>query len=207
MICADLEILICDYVDGTLDAARKAAVEQHLAECAACAELARDSAAAVAFMEKAADIEPPKELITRILFDAPWNVEKAASKKRTWLAAILGPVLQPRIVMGMAMTMLSLSMMAKFMGPSKPLRASDLRPAAIWNSVENQAEYAWNRTVAFFDHLKVVYQIQTVLQKLQQQQEEDQPAETPAAKPDDHRLPVKTTPGTGGPSSSGGAGQ
>ncbi|HUA57808.1 MAG TPA: zf-HC2 domain-containing protein [Verrucomicrobiae bacterium] len=196
MICADLEVLICDYVDGTLDAARKAAVERHLAECAACAELARDSAAAVAFMEKAADVEPPQELITRILFDAPWNVEKAASKKRTWLAALLGPVLQPRIVMGMAMTMLSLSMMAKFIGPARPLRAADLKPAAIWNNVQNQAEYGWNRTVVFFEHLKVVYQIQTVLQKLQAQQEEDQPAET-APKPDDHKLPVRTAPGTG----------
>ena len=196
MICADLEILICDYVDGTLDAARKAAVEQHLAECAACAELARDSAAAVAFMERAADVEPPKELVTRILFDAPWNVEKAASKKRTWLAALLGPILQPRIVMGMAMTMLSLSMMARFIGPAKPLRASDLKPAAIWNGLENRAEYAWNRTVVFFEHLKVVYQIQTVLQKMQQQQEQDQPAAAPP--PDDHRLPVKSAPPNSG---------
>ncbi len=211
MICADLEILICDYVDGTLDAARKAAVEHHLAECEACAELARDSAAAVAFMEKAADVEPPKELITRILFDAPWNVEKAASKKRTWLAALLGPILQPRFVMGISMTVLSLGMMARFIGPSRQLRPSDLKPAAIWNNVENHAEYAWNRTVVFFEHLKVVYQIQTVVQKLQAQQDEDQPADT-APKPGDHQLPVKTAPGaqsvgapgTGGTPSSGG---
>ena len=31
MNCAELEILICDYVDGTLDAGRKAEVERHLA--------------------------------------------------------------------------------------------------------------------------------------------------------------------------------
>ena len=73
MNCAELEILICDYVDGTLSAARKAEVERHLEDCPACAELARDSAAAVAFMERAADVEPPPELITRILFDAPWT--------------------------------------------------------------------------------------------------------------------------------------
>ena len=76
MNCADIEILICDYVDGTLTAERKAAVERHLAECPACAELARDSAAAVAFMERAADVEPPPELITRILFDAPWSKDR-----------------------------------------------------------------------------------------------------------------------------------
>ena len=82
MNCADIEILICDYVDGTLGAAEKAEVERHFAECPACAELARDSAAAVSFMESAADVEAPPELVTRILFDAPWTKGKPKSKPR-----------------------------------------------------------------------------------------------------------------------------
>ena len=82
MNCAEIEILICDYVDGTLPAAQRAEVERHLADCPACAELARDSAAAVAFMERAADVEPPPELVTRILFDAPWSKGKAKSEAR-----------------------------------------------------------------------------------------------------------------------------
>jgi hypothetical protein len=199
MNCADFDILICDYVDGSLDAARAAVVERHLAECPACAELARDSAAAVKFMERAADVEPPKELVTRILYDAPWNVEKAASKKRSWAAAILGPIWQPRIVMGMVMTFLSLAMMARFVGPVKPLKADDLRPAAVWNGISTRAVYGWDRTVKFFDDLKIVYQIQTTIQKWQQQ-DDDRPAadaahSTPPA--DDHRLPVKSAPGSG----------
>jgi len=50
MNCAELDILLCEYVDGTLDAATRAAVELHLAGCPSCAELARDSAAAVRFL-------------------------------------------------------------------------------------------------------------------------------------------------------------
>ena len=46
MNCAELEQLICDYVDGTLTADRKADVERHLEACPACADMARDSAAA-----------------------------------------------------------------------------------------------------------------------------------------------------------------
>ena len=61
MNCAELEELICDYVDGTLTALPKAEVERHLAVCPACAELVRDSAAAVAFMERAAEVEPPPD--------------------------------------------------------------------------------------------------------------------------------------------------
>src|SRR2546430_9307161 len=45
----------------------------HLGQRRSCAELARDSAAAVAFMERAATVEPPPELITRILHDSPWS--------------------------------------------------------------------------------------------------------------------------------------
>src|SRR5205807_6917955 len=66
MNCAELEALICDYVDGTLAPAQRTELESHLAECPACAELARDSAAAIAFIDRAADVEPPPELITRI---------------------------------------------------------------------------------------------------------------------------------------------
>ena len=88
MNCADAEILICDYVDGTLPAER-AELERHLDECPACAELARDSAAAVAFIERAAEIEPPVELVNRILFQAPWT------RRKSKVRAVAGPAAQP----------------------------------------------------------------------------------------------------------------
>ena len=66
MTCANFEIALCDYLDGTLAPAEKAEVEQHLSTCAACAELARDAGAAIAFMERVADVEPPPELVTRM---------------------------------------------------------------------------------------------------------------------------------------------
>ncbi len=56
MTCAELEILICEYAEGKLPAAEKALVDRHLEDCPACAELARDSAAALSFMERAADV-------------------------------------------------------------------------------------------------------------------------------------------------------
>src|ERR1035438_6021806 len=93
MNCAELEQLICDYVDGTLTADRKAEVDRHLEACPGCAEVARDCAAAVAFMERAADVEPPPELITRILFDAPWS-RKAPAKTRGWLSKLFAPIMR-----------------------------------------------------------------------------------------------------------------
>ena len=67
MTCAELEILLCDYVDGTLRPEERAALESHLAGCAACARLAADVSGVTAFIETAAIVDPPAELVTRIL--------------------------------------------------------------------------------------------------------------------------------------------
>ena len=211
MNCADVEILICDYLDGTLTAERKCAVERHLAQCPACAELARDCAAAVTFMERAADVEPPPELITRILFDAPWSKDRTKPKgARSWMAGILSPILQPRFAMSMAMTILSLALLARFVAPVRQLRMSDLEPAEVWAGIEDRAYRAWGRTVKFYDNLKFVYQIQTTLREWQQQGEDQQSApvqEAPERKTDEHKLPVKATPdqrGASGAATGGG---
>ncbi|HEY1341785.1 MAG TPA: zf-HC2 domain-containing protein [Bryobacteraceae bacterium] len=197
MNCADLEILICDYVDGTLAPAEKAEVERHFAQCPACAELARDSAAAVGFMERAAAVEPPPELITRILFDAPWSTGKSKTKQRGWLGKLLAPVLQPRFAMGMAMTILSISMLARFIGVPRELRPADFEPAKIWAGMEDRAVRTWARTVKFYDNLKFVYQIQTTLRQWQQQDTEQRPV----PKTDERKLPTKAPVPSGAPAS------
>jgi anti-sigma-K factor RskA len=189
-----MEGLICDYVDGTLNAEGRVAVERHLAECPACAALAADSAEAVRFMERVADVEPPPQLITRILFDAPWRKETRAKGLRGWLDRVFSPLLQPRLVMGMAMSVLSLSLLFNNV---KQLKPSDLEPSKVIAGIEDRAERAWARTVKFYDNLKVVYQMESLLHEWQQQDEELQkPTGKAASKADDpHHLPVKYVPG------------
>jgi hypothetical protein len=190
-----MEVLICDYVDGTLGPDARTTVEQHLAGCRNCAEMAGDAAAAVNFMARAAEVEPPPELMTRLLFEAPWaHARTSASGVRNWFRRILHPVLQPRFAMGMAMTILSFAMLARFVTPARQLRASDLAPAKVWASLEDRAYRGWERSVKFYESIKFVYQIQTKLRDWQQQQEEEQrPAETGRAgrNADEHRLPAK----------------
>src|SRR5215831_5463916 len=137
MNCAELEILICDYVDGTLAPAEKAEVERHLSVCPACAELAHDSAAAVGFIEHVADVEPPPELITRILFDAPWTKQKIVP--RGFLTRWFAPILRPKLVMGAAMTILSLSMLTKYVAPVRKIKPSDLKPSSVWATIDDKA--------------------------------------------------------------------
>jgi hypothetical protein len=196
MSCAEVEILICDYLDGTLTAAGRADVERHLAGCAECAGLARDAQAAVSFMERAAEVEVPPELVNRILFS------RQGPEKRTlkvgagkWLDSFVHAALRPKLVMSMALTILSFSMLSKFQ-PVRQLTAADLQPMRVWASIEDRSVRTWERTVKFYQNLKVVYQFQSKLREWQQQQDEEQrlTGDAEEHKPDERKLPVKKAP-------------
>ena len=177
MNCADFEILLSDYLDRALPEERRREVEEHLNGCAACAELSEDVCGAMAFMEKAAVPEPPAELLTRIINEIP---AKAGVTHRSGWRRLFGrwlqPVLQPRYVMGMAMTVLSFSMMARIAHVDvRQLRPSDLDPVKIWMSADDHAHRAWDRAVKYYDNLKVVIEIQSRLREWTDQSQSTAP--------------------------------
>jgi hypothetical protein len=69
-------------------------------------------------MEAAAEVEPPAELVNQILYEARQGHAAPVKKSgaRGWIGRLLEPVLQPKFAMGMAMTILSFSMLARFAG-------------------------------------------------------------------------------------------
>ena len=175
MTCAEFEILYCDYVDGLLREPEKTAVEQHKNACATCAELARDIEGAVAFMERADRVEPPAELLTRILHDIP--SVKAKPERRSWFRKTFGgawdTVLQPRFAMGMAMTMLSFAMLVKVTGfTPRPIRPADLDPAKIWTAIDDRAHRTWDRVVKYYDNMRLVIEVQSRLKEWSEQDQE-----------------------------------
>jgi hypothetical protein len=179
MNCAEIDILLCDYVDGTLDAARKAVVEDHLAHCAACAELARDAASAVSFLERCAEVEPPKELLTRLVFAAA-PAAKQSRRFRVRLARWLEPVLQPRFAMGMAMTILSFSLLGRFV-PVRQLQPKDLNPVAIWNALDDKIYRAWERGVKYYESMRLFVELKSRFRDLTDQDEEQRRTQPAAA--------------------------
>lgn len=165
--CVDLEILLADFLDGTLPSPEKAAVGDHLQECAACAEFARDAAGAVAFMERVADVEVPAALVNRILFEARQGFHQA-SLKPSWIARLLGPaagqVLQPRFAMGMAMAALSFTLIFRFTGLNvRQVTLATLRPSSIVAGMDNRAHRVWDRTVKSYENVRLVNQVEARL--------------------------------------------
>jgi hypothetical protein len=176
--CAEFGTLLCDAVDGTLRGEQQAAFDAHRQSCAACNELAADVLGVTAFIERAAVVEPPKELLTKILFETSGKAAKANEPIRAgWISAVkqfLGPILAPRLAMGMAMTILSISMLAQVFGLEvRQLRAADLEPARIWAGVEDGSHRQWSRVVKYYENIRVVYEIQSRLKEWADQEEQD----------------------------------
>jgi hypothetical protein len=164
MNCGELEILLCDYVDGTLDATQKQALDAHLRECVACTEFARDVTGAVAFMERAEDVIPPPELLSKIAFHIPESSGRTAKARGigSLLSNWLRPIMQPRFAMGFAMTILSFSMLVRFAGfEDRPLKPSDLSPMKVWAATDDKVHRSWQRALKYYESLRLVYEVQS----------------------------------------------
>lgn len=184
MTCGEFESILADYVDGTLSATESAQVELHAADCSNCRELMADVTGVAALLERVEDVEPPAELITRIAYQTPRGKLREendapgfwADLKAKWLA----PLLQPRLAMGMAMTVLSFSMLAKCTGVPQVqhLTAADLSPGHLVASVEDRVLRTKDRLVKNYENLRVVYEIESRLKEMDKQ---------PSANPDQSR--------------------
>jgi len=177
--CEQFEILLADHLDGALGSATRAAertaFEQHLSTCPACAALAEDARSAVAFLEIAADVEPPPALLTRILHETQqgWEFKLRAKGVRGWINRFFAPVLQPRFVMGAMLTLMSVTMLSRCAGdPKKTLTAADLDPVRLWTSLDDRTHRLWDRTVKSYKSMKLVYEIKSQLSDWKQQQTE-----------------------------------
>jgi hypothetical protein len=129
----------------------------------------------------------PADLITRIAYQAPLRrirdpFERQSAFSR-WISKWLQPILQPRLVMGMAMTVLSFAMLERCTGVKvQHIQAADLSPVRIWSGVENKTLRTKDRVVKYYENLRWVYEIEVRLRAMQEQQAAEAAAEQPPAK-------------------------
>jgi hypothetical protein len=147
-------------------------------------------------MERVPEVEPPAELLAKIAFQIPTGSDLGGAARRGfrgWITGWVRPVLQPRFAMGMAMTILSFSMLGRFAGVEvRELKPSDLHPAKVWTAIDDKAHRAWARGVKYYENLRLVYEIRSRLQEWSEQDErlsreglaETLPQTKPDAKPE-----------------------
>jgi hypothetical protein len=171
--CADVEELLADYVDQTLLDRDVSELKAHFSTCPACTAMAADAMAAVAFMERAAVVEAPPELVNKILFEIGNNTKHEIVKPPFWqrfLGRGMRSILQPRFAMGMAMTMLSFGMLLRMEGIRQ---WTDLSPANLVAVAEDRVVRLWDRGMKHYQSLKLVYEIQSRYQEWSAQQEKE----------------------------------
>lgn len=183
MNCGDFESKLADYVDGTLGEAERAALDKHAATCPVCREFMSEVLEAATFLKRVEDLEPPTPLITRIAYQAPQGRTRTQFERQGFLSGLtakwLRPLLQPRLAMGMAMTVLSFGMLGRCTGEStQRLQPADLSPMRVWGNIEEKAVRVRDRLVKNYENLRVVYEIETRLKDLQQQQDAEQTPST-----------------------------
>ena len=179
MYCAEFESILADYIDGTLGATERAAVEQHAAACPACSEFMADVTGGARFLARAADVEAPAALITRIAYQAPMGRTRNGFERQSLFGRLarksLQPVLQPRLAMGMAMTVLSFAMLERCTGVQvQHIQAADLNPVRVWAGLEGKALRVKDRAVNYYENLRFVYEVETRIKELQEQQQATQ---------------------------------
>lgn len=174
--CAQFEVLLADYMDGTLPESERTRVEEHAANCEHCRELLADVQGAVQFLSRSEEVVPPPELITRIAYQAPVGRIRQPFERQGLFSRLISqwlqPVLQPRLVMGMAMTILSIAMLERCTGVKmQHVQPEDLNPVRIWGGIEDRTVRVKDRAVKYYENLRWVYEIEVRLRELREQQD------------------------------------
>jgi hypothetical protein len=189
MSCAEFEMLLADWIDGTLAVparqSERAAFASHLDSCEACATLLEDATAAVAFMDRAADVEVPPALVSKILqaTNSGWEFKLRGRGISGWINRTFAPVLRPRVVMGAMLTILSATMLTRC-APNRTLTAADLDPVRLWTSLDDRTHRVWDRTVKSYESMRLVYEVKNQINDWteQQRQEDEAAADARASK-------------------------
>ena len=179
MNCAEFEILLADSIDGVLPVIEQGAFARHREMCTACAALADDAESAVAFMSRAAEVEMPPVLMTKILHatNSGWELSLRGKGLRGWINRTFAPVLQPRFVLGAMFTMISATMLTQCAGVSKKtLTAADMDPVRLVSSLDNRTQRIWDRAVKSYESMRLVYEVKSQISEWSAQQKEDEEA-------------------------------
>jgi hypothetical protein len=181
--CRQAETLLAEYIEGDLRAADREAVAAHVATCGACGAMVEDMRFAYQRLRSAETLPLPPQLVSRILErttgQTPAGVPAWRHRLLVWinqtLKPWLGPVLEPRFAMGLAMTAVSLTMVINVLGVDlRQIELADFRPSAIYQNLERQTVLTAGKVRTYYSNLRLVYEIQSQLQSLR-----EDPAATP----------------------------
>lgn len=163
----DLENLASEYLEGRLDEARLAQVEEHLHHCPSCREILSDVRRSIEICRSASEAAPPPWLMRRIRLATLGEARPGFFEQ---LGALLHPIRQPRLAYALAMALFSVSLLANIAGLNlRSLNAQDLNPSTWFYRVNRAGHLFYARAEKFYDDLRIVYEIESRFRNVQTQ--------------------------------------
>jgi hypothetical protein len=203
--CGQWETLLADALDGLLKPEDEAAFSAHMAVCPACAALFEEARKGREWLEfLSPEPEVPAGLLARILAQTgpghaadyglaaggagvvPIPPALIPAWQRPGLMGRVRRFAEPRLMMTAAMAFFSIAMTLNLTGVRlSSLRLSDLRPSTMRSFMERRLTMASTPIIRYYDHLRLVYEVQSTMRELRQTTQGQGKGEVNPQKPQD----------------------
>jgi anti-sigma factor RsiW len=162
--CENIEARLSDYLDGLLSPDERREFDLHANSCDNCAQLVASLSHMLSGLHSMEQIEPPPQLVYSILNATlgPRETKKGWRGAFGWFSGLASPRFAYSAI-SVAATLLILLTASGFSW-RKP-KLADLSPASVYRNANSKAHIAYGRTTKFVSDLRVVYEIQSRLNK------------------------------------------
>ncbi len=174
MQCVEVEALLAEALDGSLQGATLAAFEAHQQSCPACRVMVEEAAAGMHWLQGLNEAEPPKHLVHNILAQTigalPSEHQVVVPRGDGWwdrvkgkVAPIFAPVVTPRFAMSFGMAFFSITMLLGIAG----FHVADLKRVDLSSKGIVKAYYSTQaRVVRYYENIRLVYEIESRVREL-----------------------------------------
>ena len=185
--CGQWETLLADALDGLLKPEDEATFSQHMAGCAPCAALFEEARRGREWLEfLAPEPEVPAGLLDKLLattgpgqaagYGLVSGPSDAVPAPPAWQKpGFMGWVrrfAEPRLMMTAAMAFFSIALTLNLTGVHLgQVKLSDLKPSSIRSFMERRLTMASTPIIRYYDHLRLVYEVQSRMRELRRSQE------------------------------------
>jgi hypothetical protein len=194
--CGLWETLLADALDGLLRPEDEATFSSHMAVCPSCTALFEEARRGREWLEfLSPEPEVPEGLLDKILAQTgpghtseyklatAGNIVPMAvpAWQRPGMMGRVRRFAEPRLLMTAAMAFFSIALTLNMTGVRlADIRLSNLRPTAVRSFMERRLTMASTPIIRYYDHLRLVYEVQSRMRELRQnsqgkQQQQTQP--------------------------------
>jgi len=170
--CFEIQNHLPDYLEDSLNETVLQKVRAHLNGCKDCSILLLEMQYTLRLCKDYPELEPPPALLQKILVQTTGQYEFLSW--RDYLRELFRPLYaSPRFAAGTLLAAISMSIVFNALGVNlSSLSLSDLNPRNLMERVDRVINIAYDNGLRRLNDLKILYQIQSRLEELKIQGEE-----------------------------------